>query len=200
MRRTGLVAVVPIAVVLAGGLGVAAAQTCDPVSHPCNSHAFLPMAWRWRTPTPVVSPTPTPLPLKDPYEVGNRCREPEIWHHLEPNRDYYATIYGYSDQDYFKTASLVPGMQYRINMWPPEKQDYDIDLWLAETKTTCSLFTQLTGGLKPGEGVMEQIPADGDTFSVSEEMSLVVRVISPYPRVYHDPHHYYRLRLSAFGP
>jgi hypothetical protein len=48
--------------------------------------------------------------------------------------------------------------------------------------------------------VPEQIPASGDTFSVSEEMSLVVRVFSPYPRWYYDPHHYYRLRLSAFGP
>ena len=163
------------------------------------------------TPTPTVSPTPTltrtptitptPLPLKDAFEVGNRCREAEIWHYLDLNRDYLATIYGSTDEDYYETVTLVPGMRYRLNLWPPSGQDYDLDLWLVETKSTCSLYTGLSGGLNPGEGVAEQIPdpRDGDSFSVAQEMSLVVRVFSPYPNVYYDPHSYYRLRLSSFG-
>jgi|GEM_PF-3183755 hypothetical protein len=160
------------------------------------------------TVTPTVSPTPsatrtptitpTPLPLKDPYEVGNRCRESEIWNWLEPNRWYNATIYGKTDVDYFRTVTLVPGMQYYFELYPPAGQDYDMDLWIAESKSTCSLFTGLEGGLNPGEGEPERIPPF-DSFSVAEDTEFVVRVYSPYPNVYYDPHHYYRLRLVALG-
>lgn len=63
MSRRLLISLVAGLGVACLGFGVAAAQMCHPIWHPCDVAVYLPLVLRDPTPLPTATPTPTSTPL-----------------------------------------------------------------------------------------------------------------------------------------